>query len=182
MTPIPPFEVLAKSYGARIASLRGLSIISMACKSGHAVDVGFTTRRRSLLASVFRSPPRFEIAEGVFAYGRGATSASEFIRSDDSLRVALSLLLSKFPCSVEWSGDTVSVRVGSGGANADATGGHRFLSNFALIAERLSVVGEKLGAIDCRREGYGPALIRKITLTVSFVATLAVLFALRYRR
>jgi hypothetical protein len=116
----------------------------------------------------------------VFAYGPGAASAGEFINADDSLRVALSLLLSTFRCSIEWSGNAVSVRVGSSVADADATGGQRFLSNLALIAERLNAIGKKPMTIDRRREGYGPALIRKITLTASFLAPLVVLLAVGY--
>ena len=180
MTAIPPFDVLARNYGAEIVRFRGLSTISMACKVDRAVDIGFTSRRQSLLALLFRSAPRFEIAQGVFAYGPGATSASEFISADDSLRVALSLLLSSFRCSVEWSGNAVSVRVSSGVVDADATGGQRFLSNLALIAERLNAIGNKPMVIDRRREGYGPLLIRKITLTACFVTPLIVLLAVRY--
>lgn len=180
MSPIPPFDALAKSYGARIARLRGLSIISIACKTDRAVDIGFTSHRQSLLSALLRSPGRFEVAQGVFAYGPGATSVGELIRADSSLCGALNLMLSNFRCTVEWSGPSVSARVGVGIADGDATGGQRFLSNLALIADRLSKISERLPDINRKRDGCSPALARKIAATVGFVAPLILLFAVRY--
>ncbi|WP_377694980.1 hypothetical protein [Paraburkholderia humisilvae] len=180
MTSVPPFDALAKSYGAQIARFRGLSIISIACNVERSVDIGFTARPESSLAPFFRLPPRFEIAHRVFAYGPGLLSAGELIRGDEVLCSALKFLLSNFRCTVEWSGQRVSVRVGVGVADADATGGQRFLSNLALVANRLGDVGRHRVVVNRRGEGFGPARLRKITLTAAFIVPLVLLFTVKY--
>jgi hypothetical protein len=177
MTPIAPFRELVKSYGAEVVQFRGLSTISIPCKADRAVDIGFTSRRQSLLAPLLRFPPRFQIAPGVFAYGANAASLDKFISADDNLRAALSLLLSNFRCRVEWSGQVVSVTVRSGVADADATGGTRFLSNLALVAQRLSLISEKCMKVDHERDGYGPAQIRKMTPRATLISALLVVLA-----
>lgn len=180
MTLIPPFDALAKGYGAEIARFRGLSIVSLACNTDRPVDIGFTARHQSLFAPLFLSQPRFEVAHGVFAYGRGSVNAGELIRRDENLCSALNLLLSNFRCTVEWSGHLVSVRVGVGVADADATGGQRFLSNLAVVAEGLGEVGKHMAVANRPGEGFGPARLRKITLAASFVVPLILLFTVRY--
>lgn len=180
MTPIPPLHELAKSYGATAVGSSGLTIISMPCHTHCAVDIGFTMHRRSLPVTLFRSTPRTEIADGVFAYGQGLQAGCDLIRRDEKLCNALKLLLTQFRCTVEWSGQWVSVRVGIGVADADSTGGHRFLSNLTEIADSLGEVGKQMTGVKSPGEEMGPARLRKIVLTAGFVLPLAFLFTMRY--
>jgi hypothetical protein len=172
---IPYFQELANERGVlikRVGKYQTKMVID--CGSCPIIDIAFTQKPRGFLDGLLLRPTRFEIAEKIYCYGRGATTLRNVLSADTALHEQLQLLFDRFRSPIEWHGDKLLTFQSVAVAESDETAGRRFLDAFVSVKERLDLI-DASRVMGRTGDGVGPAGYRRWIPVISY-AFAAVLF------
>jgi len=173
------FGELAKNYGATTwGNGRGLKVVCVPTPCPAHVDIGFGRRELTFLGRAIPPFRRHKISDDIFIYGSCAKALHPLIVEDCELCSAIGLLLGRYAYGIDWSGQEVSARINlyTATPDGDETGGEKFLSSLAKIANRLSEIGRTSEQAMRSKSGWGPGRARNLSFFLGL--TVPLIFAL----
>ncbi len=171
----------AHTRNARFDRFRSLGVAYVSVMFNGKVDIGFSQKERKIVGSVLPFLAGRQIRTGPYVWGKDIDRWIDLFAGDNELCAALSVLLEGYAYSIEWAGSRLSARVSvyDRSIDGDATRGELFSANLAVVAARLTALGER-GSLPGRSEGrmaWGPAALRKFARVAGFILPFALLMA-----
>jgi hypothetical protein len=176
------FDQLAKTNGATVNRIRGLTIVSLPLRLPVRLDIGFSTSYHlSGLGGFLPFLRHFEMQSGLYVYGERSEVFSRVAAGDCELCFAIRSVFDQYAFEITCSDMSLVARLNTIARpwSDDPSGGGRLLANLAVITRRLGELDyREFAATPRSRLMWGPSRSRKI-LTAAIVVFIFIMpFAL----